>query len=123
MNFRRFPLRSIFLGVAMFAYGGSARAAIVCPFVTIGWSQSWYNQPILSANYDSGTQLLFIVFSTQFVTAFSNVPTSIMTALSQAPNPMLYYSTIIYPTFHPLVLAQVDNCPLRYETGAYIWSQ
>lgn len=106
--------------------------AFVCPFVTIGWAKQWSGKQISSASYDSALQLLYVVFPTatvdgkpvsNYVSAFSGVPTSVMTGFSSTPDPMSYYLSAVQPRYHSLLLAQSNNCPVLYETGAYLWTK
>jgi hypothetical protein len=101
-----------------------ARAATVCPYFTAGWSQQWSNQPILFASWDSTTQLLYIVFATGQVSAFSNVPLGVIQSFSNLAtgNPMPYYQSIVQPNYHALLLSAPQNCPIKNESGGYLWT-
>lgn len=113
----------LFFALALFAAPGTARAqAFVCPFVTIGWSQTWPGQQLSSASYDSGLQLLYVIFNNTTAFAFFNVPTSVQIAFANTTNPMQTYELLVANTYHSILLAQQNNCPLVYENGAYIWT-
>jgi KTSC domain-containing protein len=99
----------------------SAQAFIPCPFFTIGWAQS-YSQPITTVLYDTSAQLLYVIWYNTRPSAFSNVPLSIMQGFSRTNNPVGYYNSLVLPSYHALLLAQSNNCPLLYEDGSYIWS-
>ena len=96
-----------------------------CPHTTIGWSLQW-SGPITSASYDSGNQLLFIVFNYKTVQAFSNVPIGLMQSLSQTQQPIAIYNSSIISGYHQILLSEKDNCPLSWEFGGnpygYIWT-
>ena len=93
-----------------------------CPFVTAGWSQSWTGHNITTALYDGNTALLYVIFFTTTATAYSNVPYSVTQGFSRASNPDLYWQTSVAPSYHAMLLAQTNNCPLLFENGAYIWT-
>lgn len=116
-------LRCLLLALALFAAPSAAHAqAFVCPFVTVGWSQTWPGQQLSSASYDSQLQLLYVVFNNITAFAFSNVPTSVQIAFANTTNPMQTYELLVANTYHSILLAQQNNCPLMYENGAYIWT-
>jgi len=117
-------LRRAILLLVLVLSGGTSQAApfFPCPAFTAGWAKSYYNQPISSVMYDMNTQLLYVIFGNTFASAYSNVPTSIMQTFSQSTNVMQTYTTYVIPRYHALLLAETNNCPLLYETGAYIWS-
>ena len=93
-----------------------------CPYVTSGWSQSWTGFNVTTALYDGNSALLYVIFFTTTATAYSNVPYSVAQGFSSSRNPDMYWQTSVAPSYHALLLAQTNNCPLRFETGAYIWS-
>lgn len=114
-----------FLFVALVTGGGhaNAQAFVPCPQFTIGWSKQYAGSPITSVMYDSQSQLLYVIWNNTIPSAFSNVPTTVMTGLSSARDPVVYYNSAIYPVYHSLLLAQTNNCPMLFETGAYIWTK
>ena len=73
--------------------------------------------------YDQNTQLLYVIFGNTVASAYSNVPISIMQTFSTSTNVMNTYNTYVVPRYHSLLLAEKNNCPLLFETGAYIWSK
>lgn len=95
-----------------------------CPYFTIGWSlQS--SGPITSVQYESSKQILYVVFNNSVASAFSNVPLSVQQSFSQATTQeqiQSIYQRIVLPAYHALALNEVDNCPLRFENGPYIWT-
>jgi hypothetical protein len=103
----------------------SGRAAFPCPYATIGWALSWTGKTITSASYDSGTQILYLVFNYTRAQAFYPVGVGVMTSLSYTQNPMAIYPTIV-SQYHQLLLTEKDNCPLKWEFGGngygYIWT-
>ena len=115
-------VRRLILILLMLAPVSARAQGYTCPFVTIGWSQTWPGQQLSSASYDSALQLLYVVFN-GLVYAYSNVPTSVITSLTYATNPTQTYQLLVVGTYHSILLAQVNNCPIQYETGAYLWAQ
>lgn len=107
--------------VGLVAPGTAAAQAIVCPLSTIGWTQTW-SPPLTSASYDSGTQLLYVVWNYTTVFAFSNVPLRVINTFSNNPNPVNVYNSYVAHVYHSILLAQSNNCPLLWENGAYLWT-
>jgi hypothetical protein len=111
------------LAFLLLAAPARAQPAYPCPQISFGWSQQWWNQPISSASYDSVSQLLYVVFSPPSnVSAFSNVPLNVFSTFAQAGNPLSFYSCCVLPRYHALLLSTQNNCPILFETGAYIWT-
>lgn len=110
------------LALLLASLSAAVAQAFPCPQISFGWAQTWYGQPIASASYDSVSQLLYVIFTTQQVSAFSNVPFSAWQTFSQAGSPIGFYNCCIQPSYHALLLQNKNNCPLLYETGAYIWT-
>ena len=107
----------------MSAGAALAQLAQPCPYVTVGWSQQ-YQSPITSILYDQQHQLLYVIWNSTNANAFVGVPYSVMQALSNGSmkNPVSYVTGYVIPSFHALLLAQTNNCPLLFEDGSYIWS-
>ncbi len=96
---------------------------VPCPNITIGWSLS-FPPPITAVQYDTSSMLLYVIFNGTTASAYSNVPLSVIQGFSRAGvNPVSYYNSNVVGQYHPLWLAQTNNCPLLFENGAYIWSQ
>jgi hypothetical protein len=93
-----------------------------CPSVTAGWSKQYSGFQITSVQYSQDQFLLYVIFRNTVASAFSNVPLSVMNGFSSTKNPDTYYSSFVLPSYHALLLAQTNNCPLLFETGAFIWS-
>jgi KTSC domain len=93
-----------------------------CPYVTAGWSKQYSGFAISSVSYDESQLLLYVIFGNTTASAFSNVPLGVMQGFSNTRDPVAYYSSAVLHNFHALLLAQTNNCPLLFETGAYIWS-
>lgn len=93
-----------------------------CPYVTAGWSLP-PQPPVTSVQYDETTQLLYVIVNTFTAHAFSNVPVATMQAFSRSTNYWAFYNTSVVNTFHEILLNDaVNNCPLRWENGAYLWA-
>ncbi len=109
----------VLLGLA-----ASARAAAPfrpCPYVSAGWSLQ-FSGPITSVQYDQSYPLLYVIFNNVTASVFVGVPLGVMTAFQQSGNPSMVYKNYVLPSYHALLLAQIDNCPLFFENGAPIWS-
>jgi hypothetical protein len=108
-----------------------AQAAFPCPYITFGWALQWPASAVItSASYDSGTQLLYLVFNTNQAQAFTNVPIGIIQSLTNTQNPLQMYNSIINPTYHQALLTEKDNCPIHYQIddtpqgqAGYFWTQ
>jgi hypothetical protein len=108
------------------SYGAHAQPYSPCPSITIGWTQPIPGSPITSAQYDSSAQLLYVIFNSTQASAFIGVPVGVMNSFSRAQTQQQaqqVYAGQVLPIYHALLLAQSNNCPLRFETGAYIWSK
>ena len=107
------------------------QAAFPCPYITFGWALQWPASAVItSASYDSGTQLLYLVFNYTNAQAFTNVPIGIIQSLTNTHNPLQMYNSIISTTYHQALLTQKDNCPLHWQTDdtpqgqdGYLWTQ
>lgn len=101
-----------------------AQPYVPCPNINIGWSLS-FPPPITSVQYDTSSMLLYVIFNATTASAYSNVPIGIIQGFSRAGvNPVSYYNSAVVGKYHPLALAQTNNCPLLWEpSGAYIWTQ
>lgn len=93
-----------------------------CPSVTVGWSKQYSGSPITSVQYSQDQFLLYVIFNNATASAFSNVPLSIMQGFSSTKDPVSFYNSFVLPSYHAILLAQSNNCPLLFETGAFIWS-
>lgn len=102
----------------------AAQAAQPCPYVTIGWSAQYSpSSPITSVLYDSGLQFLYVIFQGNIVSAYSNVPTSVMQAFSSSQQPMQVYQGLVLGRYHPMLLSNQQNCPLLNSNGMQsLWS-
>ena len=118
------PVRAVLALLLLLLGPPPARAAGVCPTFTAGWSQQWSNQPILFASWESTSGLLYIVFATQQVSAFSNVPLGVIQQFSNlaTTNPMPFYLNAVQNNYHALLLSTPNNCAVKNETGGYLWT-
>ena len=110
---------ALLLGLCALA---DARPFQPCPFVTAGWSQSWTGFNVTTALYDGNSALLYVIFFTTTATAYSNVPYSVAQGFSSTGNPDMYWQTSVAPSYHALLLASQNNCPLLNDNGVYLWS-
>lgn len=92
-----------------------------CPYFSAGWSKQFSNSPITSVLYDQQTLLMYVLFG-QNASVFANVPLGVMQGFMNTSNALAYYDSFVVPSYHALLLSQTNNCPLLYETGAYIWT-
>ena len=91
-----------------------------CPSITVGWALQ-YPPPITAVLYGQNGEVLYIVWNYTAVSAYPNVPLSVMQAFSSSKNPVQVYDTLVVPSYHPLLLTEKDNCPLLFERRAYFW--
>ena len=103
-------------------------ALFPCPQTTIGWALQWPASAVItSASYDSGTQILYIVFNYTNAQAFTNVPIGIIQSLSHTQNPLAIYNGSIGNTYHQALLTEKDNCVFYFEANTqpthYFWTQ
>jgi hypothetical protein len=115
--------------VALIALVASASAADAvppaqpCPYVSTGWTQSYSSGSISSVSYSTDTQMLFVVFGQTTVSAFSNVPVSVMQAFSATQTPISVYNSAVVHSYHAMLLAQPTNCPFFNDNGTQpLWS-
>lgn len=96
--------------------------AFPCPSFTAGWAFTYVGQPITSVAYDQTTSLLYVVWGNTNATAFYPVPLSVIQTFSRSTNALATYNSYVANSYHALLLAQKNNCPILQETGAYIWT-
>lgn len=123
----------VLAGVLLAAPARAAPPAYPCPYMSLGWSQNWSTGPISSVAYTNDYQVLFVVFAYKTVSAYSDVPISVMQTFSQSRDPQQVYQTQVVPRYHALLLAEssncpilvedAQNCPLRNENGTILLSQ
>lgn len=116
-------MRLAALIVALLLPGASVAQAPYrpCPSVTAGWSKQ-YATAITSIQYSQDQFLLYVIFNNTVASAFSGVPIGVMQNLSNTTNPVPYYNSFIVPSFHALMLASQNNCPLLNENGVFLWT-
>lgn len=121
-------MRAMLVGVVLAMLVGTPLAAAPfqpCPLTTIGWALQ-FSGPITAVLYDTSSQLMYVVFNNTAASAFSNVAIGVMQAFSsaqtQAQVQQVYQSQLL-PNYHPLLLAETNNCPLLFENGVYIWAR
>lgn len=107
----------VVVAALFFARAARAAPATVCPQSTISWAVNYTSQPIQSVSYDSTTQYMYVVFTTQVVWAFYGVPTSLMQTFSQTKNPMQIYQNSLLGRYHVMLLFETNNCPIMNENG------
>lgn len=90
-----------------------------------GWSQQYPpSATITSVSYVSERMVLYVIFNNTAAMAYSNVPLGVMQAFSQTTNPLSLYNSLVASTYHPMLLWEVDNCPVLNENGSQpIWAQ
>jgi hypothetical protein len=97
-----------------------------CPYSTISMSAQFNVGPIVHVLYDQNNQLLYVSFTNNRASVFSGVPLNVMKLFTQAStlgsNALPIYNQSVVPSFHALALNEVNNCPLRFESGQYIWT-
>jgi hypothetical protein len=65
---------------------------------------------------------LSVVFNATVASVFVGVPLGVMQAFSRTNNPMMLYNSMVFPSYHALLLSEKYNCPLLFENGVLIWA-
>jgi hypothetical protein len=108
---------------AAFAQRSNLQNGFPCPTFVAGWSNSYYNNPISSVQYDPVSQLLYIIWGNTQATAYYPVPISIIQTFGPGRNPVQIYSSYVLGRYNPLLLEEKFNCPILQESGGYIWTE
>lgn len=108
----------LFIFASMISATFAAPPATPCPYTTIGWAMQYPpSATITSVSYATDQQILYVVFNSTTVSAFSNVPIGIMQAFSATTNPLTIYNGSVVHAFHPIMLSTPSNCPLLNDDG------
>jgi hypothetical protein len=93
-----------------------------CPSISAGWTIP-FSGPITSVGYDQTAQMLDVAFG-PVMTTFVNVPLGVMQGFQNTSNAnaLVYYNSIVVPSYHALFLFQQNNCPMTLESGGYLWT-
>lgn len=98
----------------------AAPPAQPCPSISAGWTIP-FSGPITSVGYDQSAKMLDVAFGS-VMTMFANVPLGVMQGFQNTRDPLMLYNTTVVPGYHALFLFETDNCPLRLESGGYLWT-
>ena len=93
-----------------------------CPSISAGWTIP-FSGPITSVGYYQTAQMLDVAFG-PVMTTFANVPLGVMQGFQNTSNAnaLVYYNSIVVPSYHALFLFQQNNCPMALESGGYLWT-
>ena len=105
---------------------GAVPPAQPCPMFSAGWTIQYpsplvASSPITSVGYDQTDEMLFVAFGSA-MTMFVNVPLGVMQGFQNTRDPLALYNSTVVPGYHALILFQTNNCPIEYETGAFLWA-
>ena len=125
-------MRRLALMLALFTSTPAAAVppAEPCPSIDAGWTIQFPNQivsssTISSVGYDQAAQMLYVA-SGSVIMMFANVPLGVMQDFQNTSNAnaLVYYNSIVLPSYHALFLFEKNNCPLHLEggVGGYLWS-
>ena len=113
-------IRALATLLALTLPAGAATPFEPCPAITAGWSVG-YQGPITTVMYDQYSLFMYVVWGYTEAEAFMNVPVSVMQSMSHTSTPVNIYNSVLVPQYHKTMLSEKDNCPIQFETGAYIW--
>jgi hypothetical protein len=119
-------MRAILVLVLILVATVARAAAGPCPYMTLGWGQSYSGGAITSVSWSSDYLALFVVFNFTQVSAFTGVSYSVPQAFMGAKTPAQVaqvYTLQVLPRYHAMLLAEQTNCPILNEVGRpQIWT-
>lgn len=97
-----------------------------CPSFHAGWALSGPG-PITNIMWDQYTQQMYFIWNTGLppntttVTDYYPVPnSSVMQTFSQSKNWVQTFGYLIAPSYHAILLQEVNNCPVLQENWSFV---